>query len=149
MWHWRDFRDACTSLASKSVAATATFHKIGNGSMENRQLCNEALPFFLKALRFPTENNLHELFSCSNCENRDGEGNKYFDGVVMDCTVLGIFCALPEFNKHITLVSTVPRMPDKQFIIREPKTRAFIDTGMVSAKLMDGACNCFVASKLH
>jgi len=52
----------------------------------------------------------------------------------MDRTDLGILGTLPKFNRESRLVSPVPRVPDKQYIMRKPKSRSFLDCILTSAK---------------
>lgn len=140
MWLWDicgtggTFRDAYSSWSSKSYAATASLHRIGTDNFASRQLSNEAFTSFLKTLRFTREGDLFELFSCPDCEKRDADGNRYFDGIVMDGTALGILRTLPNFIRQAEIVSAVTRVPDRQYLIREPKIRSFIDSLLVAAK---------------
>ena len=140
MWLWDicgtggTFRHAYSSWSSKSYAATASLHRIGTDNFASRQLSNEAFTCFLKTLTFSKEENLFELFSCTDCEKRDSDGNYYLDGIVMDGTALGILGTLPNFVRHSEVVHSVPRIPDRQYLIRDPKIRSFIDKVLVAAR---------------
>ena len=120
MWLWyvcgsgSTFRDAYASWSSKACAATASYHRIGAENLAHRKLSNDAFTMLLKTLRFPDDNDLFELFSCSTCENEDDDeaGSRYFDGVVMDGTALGILECLPEFVRNTQLISVVPGIPE-------------------------------------
>ena len=70
------FRDPYSSCASKSFAKTASFHKTGWENYANRPLSNDAFRSFLKVLTFTSEKDLHELFSCPDCEKEDVQGNR-------------------------------------------------------------------------
>ncbi len=111
----------------------------------SRQLSNEAFTLFIKTLKFPNHKDLIELFSCSACEKRDDHGNRYFDRVVMDGTALKILETLPTFERHTGVVSSVPCIPDKQYIMREPKILPVVDATLVSAKSA-GESSDFVVS---
>ena len=52
----------------------------------------------------------------------------------MDGTALGIFGTLPNFYRHTESVMPIKGLPGKQYIIRGPKLRVFIDAILVSAK---------------
>jgi len=132
------FRDVFSSWSSQGLASSASFHRLGNEVEINRQRGNEAFSAFLKTLKFPRDEDLHELFSCSKCERNFQSGTRELDAVVMDGTALGILGTLPEFTRETRTVSSVPRVPDKQYIMPTPKLRAFVDAVMVSAKCADG-----------
>ena len=87
----------------------------------NRQLCNEVFTLFLKSLKFPRDENLIEIFSCSTCETRDTDGERVLKGVVMDGTALGILGTPPNFSRDMKVVMPVKGVPDKQYIIRDAK----------------------------
>lgn len=53
---------------------------------------------------------------------------------MIDGTALGILGVLPNFIRNIELVSSVPRMPGKKYLMREPKLRASVDSVLVEAK---------------
>lgn len=140
MWLWDicgtggTFRDAYSSWASKSYATSASFHRIGKLSNVTRQLSNDAFTLFLKALKFPRDEDLAQLFSCSVCETNDVSGEKYLGGIVMDGTALGILGALPNFSRHEKRVCPVPKIADRQYLMRSPKLRAFVEAVLKSAK---------------
>ena len=140
MWLWDvcgtggTFRDAYSSWSSKSYATSASFHRIGTDNYPTRQLNNQAFTTFLKKLTFHSEKHLVELFTCSDCETTDYDNNRILSGVVMDGTALGILGTLPQFVRPIKECTAVPRVPDRQYLIRKAKLRAFIDTVLVSAK---------------
>ncbi len=76
MWLWdvcgggNTFRDAYLSWASKSCAASASFNKIGNETVANRQLSNEAFTLYIKTLKFQSDNDLFKLFRVIHVRKR-------------------------------------------------------------------------------
>lgn len=56
------------------------------------------------------------------------------DAVVMDGTALGILGDLPKFHRVKALVPYVPRIPDRQFMMRTLISRALVDSIMQAAK---------------
>jgi len=132
------FRDVFTSWLSQGIAPSAAFHRIGREICVNRQRGNEAFSGFLKTLKFPHDDDLYSLFSCSKCERDPESGTRDLAAVVMDGTALGILGSLPKFNRETRSVSAVSRVPDKQYIMRKPKARSFVDAILTSAKGADG-----------
>ncbi len=128
------FRDVYTAWSPKACASSSSVHRIGSSEIVSSQLSNESFTLFIKTLKFPNHKNLIELFFCFVCEKRDDHGNRYIDGVVMDVTALGILGTLPTFERHTEVVSSVPLIPEKQFIMREPKLCSVVDAILVSAK---------------
>ena len=128
------FRDAYSSWSSKATAFSACFQIIGATLYVNRLLCNEVFSLFLKSLKFPRNENLFELFSCSTCETRDSDGKRVLKGVVMDGTALGILGTLPNFSRHTKVVMPLKGVPNEQYIIRDAKLRGFAESILVSAK---------------
>ncbi len=104
MWLWdlcvtgSTFRDIYSSWETKTRAVSACFHCDGSSEILNMQKCNEAFTSFLKLLKFPSDDVLFGLFSCSVCERKDSMGNVYSDGIVMDGTTLGILGTCQTFN---------------------------------------------------
>ena len=84
--------------------------------------------------KFPRDEDLFELFSCSICERKNSGAKIVFKGVVMDGTVLRILGALPNFSRHTKVVKPVKGVPEKQYIVREPKSRSFIDSALFNAR---------------
>ena len=66
-------------------------------------------------------------FSCPNCEKRDTDGNRYFDGIDIDGTAHGILRTLPNFLRHAWVIPGVTRVPYRQYLIRDAKIRSFLD----------------------
>lgn len=52
----------------------------------------------------------------------------------MDGTAVGILGTLAAFSRYETLVSAVSIVPDRQYLMREPKLRAFVDAVFTSSK---------------
>lgn len=142
------FRDVFSSWSSQGLAESASIHRIGREMDINRQRGNEAFSAFLKTLRFPKDEDLYSLFSCTKCERDPSSGTRELDAVVMDGTALGILGSLPKFNRQTRTVKAAPRMPDKQYIMRKPKLRGFVDAVLTSAKAGDGLDDFNVALKL-
>ena len=130
----RTFRDAYSSRTSKSTAHSASFHRIGTSSNVSRQLCNESSTLFMKLLKFPRDEHLFALFSCSVSETNNSARVKTLNGVVTDGTALGILGTLTKFSRHTKIAKPVSGVPDKQYLMREPKLRGFVDAALLSAK---------------
>ena len=79
------------------------------------------------------------------CETRYTHGEKVIKGVVMDGTALGILGALPNFSRHAKFVNPVKGVPDKQYIVRDPKLYASIDSVLVSPRNQGEENNFFVS----
>jgi len=133
------FRDTFSSWSSKAMSASATFHRLGREPSISRQNANEAFSEFLLKLRFPREEDLHQLFSCATCEKETLDGQKRMDGIVMDGTALGILGTLPNFNRAINVVEAVQRVPKRQYIMPTPIYRGFVDSILSSAMRAHGA----------
>ena len=128
------FRDAFSSWSSKAMMCSVELHRIGELGKLNRQVANDAFAAFLCTLQFPSEQDLSRLFSCSTCEKELPSGERVMDGVVMDGTAVGILDKLPQFQRDINLILPVPRVPDRQYIMRTAKYRAFIESVLLSAR---------------
>lgn len=102
-------RDAYVSWEAKNWSSSSAFHCIGHEFELNRQPGNDSCYAFINTLQFPSDDDLYALFSFSIFENRNREGDKLTDGVVMDGTALGISGILPEFCRSTSLVRPVPR----------------------------------------
>jgi len=83
------FRDAFASWETKLWMPTAKLHRCGKEPNISRQLGNEAFAAFLLTLRFPNEEDMNALFSCTTCEKTLASGEKRLDGVVMDGSAVG------------------------------------------------------------
>ena len=108
------FRDAYSSWAFKSTAFSASFHRIVSNAIVHRKICNDAFTLFLKLLKFPRDEDLYRLFSCSIFETRDASSENMLKDIVMDGTALGIISALPNFSRHTRVLKPVKGVPDKQ-----------------------------------
>jgi len=128
------FRDVFSSWFTQSLSHSASFHRLGREIDANRQRGNEAFSAFLKTLKFPQDDDLYSLFSCKKCEREPRSESRDLAAIVMDGTALGILGTLPTFNRETRIISPVPRIPDKQYIMRKPKLRAFVDAILTSAK---------------
>ena len=56
------------------------------------------------------------------------------DVMVIDGTALRILGTLPKFSRHIKMVKPVSGVPHKEYLVREPKLRGFIDAVLFNAK---------------
>lgn len=89
VWTWkvcgsgRTFRDAYASWHTESSSPSSVLHIIGNAKKLNRQTANDAFGAFVSTLRFPSDEDLASLFTCSDCEITMGNGERRMDGVVM------------------------------------------------------------------
>jgi len=128
------FRDVFSSWQTQGLAPSSSFHRLGAEINLHRQKGNEAFSAFLKTLRFPHDDDLYALFSCPKCERDTESASRDLGAVVMDGTALGILGTLPKFNRETRLVSAVARVPDRQYIMRKPKSRSFVDAILTSAK---------------
>lgn len=97
------------SWEAKNWSSSSSFHCIGHEFELNRQPRNDACYAFINTLQFPNDVDLYALFSFSIFENRNREGDKLTDGVVMDGTALGISGIPPKFCRSTSLVRPVPR----------------------------------------
>jgi len=132
------FREIISSWDSQRLSHSASFHRFGREGIINRQRGNDTFSAYLKTLRFSRDDDLYSLFSCSKSERNPDKGPRELDAVVMDATALGILGTLPKFRRETRLVSAVPRIPNRQYIMRTPKLRAFIDSILTSAKGAQG-----------
>ena len=122
------FRDVFFSWESRSSSKTAGFHTI------NRQTANEALCNFLMLLRLPSRSDFNDLFSCVSCKVIDTSGDERVEGVVMGGTAMGILRALPQFERVSLTISPIPHISKKQYLMRAPRNRAFVDGILISAR---------------
>lgn len=65
----------------------------------------------------------------------------------MDGTALGILGIQPNYIQNTEHFSSVPRMPDKQYLMRKPKLRTFADFDMVVAKYLNANSRFTVSLK--
>ena len=78
-----------------------------------RQNSIDAFSLFLKRIEFYQKQDLHELFSCKTCVVDAENGEMQIDGVVMDGLAMRILGTLPDFIRHMKVVSCVPRASEK------------------------------------
>ena len=123
---------------------SASFHRFGSESKFARQRGNEAFTEFLMTLKFPRDQDIFELFSCSKCEQNVGNGFKRMDGVVMDGSAVGILGKLPPFERQVRIMKPTARISDRQYLIRVPKHRKFVDVLPTSAKNVDRSGSFYV-----
>ncbi len=100
----------------------------------NRQTTKEAFCKFLMALRFPNNEDVCNLYGCTNCEKREEEDIKRMDAIVLDGTAMSILGKLPPFDRQTSTAHAAERVAIEQYIIRTPKKRAFVDGIFSSAK---------------
>ena len=128
------FRDAFYSWETKTSMASASLHRVTTKYSFARQRGNEAFSAFLTTLQFPQDDHVFALFSCKKCERTLSTGEKCMDAVVMDGSAVGILGRLPEFKRLTSVVKSVPRVSDRQYVMATPKSRMFVDSVLVSAK---------------
>ena len=152
-WMWEicgtggTFRDTFSSWASKRWFTSALYHHVGTEPMCNRQRPNDVYTAFLGNLYFPNESYLNDLFSSMKCERIASDRKKRFDGIVMDGTAMGILGKLPEFVRVKSRFSRVQNLSNKQYIIRTPRLREFVDSILTSAKQSFGVTDFKVVLK--
>jgi len=132
------FRDAFSSWAAKSVSTSTALHIIGKPPDLNRQRANDAFTQFLMTLRFPSDSDAADLFSCSNCEGAAHDGVQRMDAIVMDGTAMGILGTLPQFERVSETIDPVYGIEKLQYIMPTPIYRAFVDSIFIAAKKSDG-----------
>jgi len=132
------FREAFTSWKRKARSVNALEQCIHDGPSISRRMANEAFGLYLKSLRFPSKHDLQDLFSCTQCELKDPNGQRQWKGVVMDGTATGILNSLPKFNRPTSIVQAIKGISDMQYIMPPPKLREFTDCMFLSAKKNEG-----------
>jgi len=136
------FRDAFSSWVAKSVSTSAALHIIGKKPNLNRQRANEAFTQILMTLRFPSDSDAADLFSCTKCEGGVRDGERRMDAIVMDGTAMGILGAPPEFERVAEKIDPVSGIETKQYIMPTPIYRSFVDSIFNAAKKSDGDLVC-------
>ena len=66
----------------------------------------------------------------------------------MDGTAMGILGKLPEFVRVKSIFSRLQNLSNKQYIMRTPRLRHFVDSIMTSAKQSFGVTDFKVAEKV-
>lgn len=56
------------------------------------------------------------------------------EGVVMDGSAVGILGSLPRFERLVSLVEPVTRSADKQYIMKNAKSRKFVECMMMRGR---------------
>ena len=128
------FRDVFSSWSSKNFSTRSSLLRLGMHSNFSRQRGNDAFSAYLKTLRFVEEDYLSNLFSCKKCARNPESENRDLDAVVMNGTALGILGTVPQFERHTKVLSAVPGISDRQYKMRNPKLRAFLDAVFRSAR---------------
>lgn len=121
-------------MGDEEESPSSKLHSVGESLEFSRQRANEALSKFLTTLRFPRDEYLNNLFSCSTCERPTSRGEKRLEAVVMDGTALGILPSLPDSERIRAVFPVVRRISEHQYMIQSPTDRLFIDCIAVSSR---------------
>ena len=85
-------------------------------------------------LRFPNNEDLSDLFSCSICTLQEENGYQRMEAVVLDGTALGILVCLPSFQRITCTVPIAKRITVERYITKTLKKRLFVGSIFVSSK---------------
>ena len=85
------FRDAFASCKRKALGTSARTILVFSPPMLTHKMGNVAFNLFLKTLQFSNDQDLYQVFSCTNCLTDDRLGNLVWSGVVMDRTETGFW----------------------------------------------------------
>ncbi len=97
----KPFRNLFTSWNSRNKSLTAKLHRIGVEDSADRQWDNHTFSALLTILQFREPKDLYALFLCSRYKQRQQDGSKNINGVVMYGTEVRILGVLPNFKRQI------------------------------------------------
>ncbi len=100
------FREARSSWIGRNSSQSSIYYRVGSIPSVTSQRANDAINAYMLLIRF-SEQEINEIFTCSNCEEKLTNGSKRMSGVVMNGTAAGVLGVLLNFHRNKTVVPPV------------------------------------------